>query len=80
MSKLLQIKHTLDDDDPLERGSWSSKLDFILSVVGLAIGLGKNRKSSQNSTTWLYGRILKFFQEMCGDSHICVIRMVVVLS
>lgn len=51
MSKLLQIKHTLDDDDPLERGSWSSKLDFILSVVGLAIGLGKNRKSSQNSTT-----------------------------
>lgn len=23
-----------------ERGSWSSKLDFILSVVGLAIGLG----------------------------------------
>lgn len=24
----------------LERGSWSSKLDFILSVVGLAIGLG----------------------------------------
>lgn len=24
-----------------ERGSWSSKLDFILSVVGLAIGLGK---------------------------------------
>lgn len=24
-----------------ERGSWASKLDFILSVVGLAIGLGK---------------------------------------
>lgn len=24
----------------MERGSWSSKLDFILSVVGLAIGLG----------------------------------------
>lgn len=23
-----------------ERGSWSSKMDFILSVVGLAIGLG----------------------------------------
>lgn len=23
-----------------ERGSWGSKLDFILSVVGLAIGLG----------------------------------------
>lgn len=23
-----------------ERGTWSSKLDFILSVVGLAIGLG----------------------------------------
>lgn len=24
----------------MERGAWSSKLDFILSVVGLAIGLG----------------------------------------
>lgn len=24
----------------MERGSWASKLDFILSVVGLAIGLG----------------------------------------
>lgn len=23
-----------------ERGSWASKLDFILSVIGLAIGLG----------------------------------------
>lgn len=23
-----------------DRGSWSSKMDFILSVVGLAIGLG----------------------------------------
>jgi solute carrier family 6 GABA transporter-like protein 1 len=23
-----------------ERGTWSSKLDFVLSVVGLAIGLG----------------------------------------
>ncbi|OXA62021.1 sodium- and chloride-dependent GABA transporter 1 [Folsomia candida] len=28
-----------DDDVPL-RGSWSSKLDFIMSTVGLAIGLG----------------------------------------
>ncbi|XP_059488974.1 sodium- and chloride-dependent GABA transporter 1 [Neocloeon triangulifer] len=28
------------DDDMPERGSWGSKLDFILSVVGLAIGLG----------------------------------------
>lgn len=27
-------------DNLPERGSWSSKLDFILSVVGLAIGLG----------------------------------------
>ena len=36
-----QIRNTKsDDDDPLERGSWGSKLDFILSVVGLAIGLG----------------------------------------
>lgn len=27
-------------DAAAERGSWGSKLDFILSVVGLAIGLG----------------------------------------
>lgn len=26
--------------EPHERGTWSTKLDFILSVVGLAIGLG----------------------------------------
>lgn len=35
-----QIRDTQENDDPLERGSWGSKLDFILSVVGLAIGLG----------------------------------------
>lgn len=27
-------------DDLPERGTWGSKLDFILSVIGLAIGLG----------------------------------------
>lgn len=27
-------------NDLPERGSWATKLDFILSVVGLAIGLG----------------------------------------
>ena len=37
-----QIRNTKsEEDDPLERGTWGSKLDFILSVVGLAIGLGK---------------------------------------
>lgn len=36
----LQIRNTKEEEDPLERGSWGSKLDFILSVVGLAIGLG----------------------------------------
>ncbi|KOB76386.1 Transporter, partial [Operophtera brumata] len=30
----------LTKSDLPERGSWGSKLDFILSVVGLAIGLG----------------------------------------
>lgn len=30
----------LSEDALPERGSWSNKLDFILSVVGLAIGLG----------------------------------------
>ncbi|XP_063982875.1 sodium- and chloride-dependent GABA transporter 1-like [Diachasmimorpha longicaudata] len=35
----LQINLSKDDDIP-ERGSWGSKIEFILSVVGLAIGLG----------------------------------------
>ncbi|XP_049547882.1 sodium- and chloride-dependent GABA transporter 1-like [Anopheles darlingi] len=34
-----QVTKTKEKDLP-ERGSWGSKLDFILSVVGLAIGLG----------------------------------------
>lgn len=36
-----QKKMSVSKSKPLpERGSWSSKMDFILSVVGLAIGLG----------------------------------------
>lgn len=34
-----QGKVSTEKDVPL-RGSWSSKLDFIMSTVGLAIGLG----------------------------------------
>lgn len=34
-----QIQSSKHKDLP-ERGTWGSKLDFILSVVGLAIGLG----------------------------------------
>ena len=30
----------LSEEHLPERGSWTNKLDFILSVVGLAIGLG----------------------------------------
>ena len=37
----LQVKTTSNKDDDLpSRGVWSSKLDFIMSTVGLAIGLG----------------------------------------
>jgi len=37
---ILTISHPPDEKIMPERGSWSSKLDFIMSVVGLAIGLG----------------------------------------
>ncbi|CRL08262.1 CLUMA_CG020857, isoform A [Clunio marinus] len=40
-STSIAIRNTKSEEhDPLERGTWGSKLDFILSVVGLAIGLG----------------------------------------
>ncbi|XP_035909996.1 sodium- and chloride-dependent GABA transporter 1-like [Anopheles stephensi] len=39
MSQSTKPVSKVDKDLP-ERGSWGSKLDFILSVVGLAIGLG----------------------------------------
>lgn len=39
-SSLLPQMHVVAKNDLPERGSWSTKLDFILSVVGLAIGLG----------------------------------------
>lgn len=35
-----QVQPSKDAKDLPERGTWGSKLDFILSVVGLAIGLG----------------------------------------
>lgn len=36
-----KLELELAEDSQLpERGSWTNKLDFILSVVGLAIGLG----------------------------------------
>ncbi|XP_037950523.1 sodium- and chloride-dependent GABA transporter 1-like [Teleopsis dalmanni] len=38
--KQITQKQVVKLDNLPERGSWSSKLDFILSVVGLAIGLG----------------------------------------
>lgn len=39
--ELSELDKPLVKNAPIpDRGSWSSKLDFILSVVGLAIGLG----------------------------------------
>ena len=35
-----EAKVTNPDDDLPQRGTWASKLDFIMSTVGLAIGLG----------------------------------------
>ncbi|XP_069667800.1 sodium- and chloride-dependent neutral and basic amino acid transporter B(0+)-like [Haliaeetus albicilla] len=32
--------HTSDSDENLERGNWSSKGDYLLSMVGYAVGLG----------------------------------------
>lgn len=39
MNSINQIQYMKNRDIP-ERESWSTKLDFILSVIGLAIGLG----------------------------------------
>lgn len=44
-SLLLRFFHQDDDDDAegdenKARGNWSNKLDFILSMVGYAVGLG----------------------------------------
>lgn len=39
VNSINQIQYIKSRDLP-ERGTWGSKLDFILSVVGLAIGLG----------------------------------------
>lgn len=39
MNSINQIQYMKNRDLP-ERESWSTKLDFILSVIGLAIGLG----------------------------------------
>lgn len=33
-------KFTFGEDENKERGNWSGKLDFILSTIGLAVGLG----------------------------------------
>lgn len=32
--------HASDSDENLERGNWSSKGDYLLSMVGYAVGLG----------------------------------------
>ena len=39
---ILQQKNVEDSggDENLERGNWSGKLDFLLSAIGYAVGLG----------------------------------------
>lgn len=32
--------HASDSDENLERGNWSNKADYLLSMVGYAVGLG----------------------------------------
>ncbi|XP_038630619.1 sodium- and chloride-dependent neutral and basic amino acid transporter B(0+)-like [Scyliorhinus canicula] len=32
--------HAGESDENVERGNWSSKTDYFLSVIGLAVGLG----------------------------------------
>lgn len=39
-STLTTLAAKKDDDDLPERGEWSSKIEFIFSTVGYAIGLG----------------------------------------
>jgi hypothetical protein len=38
--KKSKLKFTFGEDENKERGNWSGKLDFILSTIGLAVGLG----------------------------------------
>lgn len=35
-----QDPHVDDEDENAERGNWSSKRDYILSMIGYAVGLG----------------------------------------
>ena len=50
-----------NDDENKERGNWSGKLDFLLSAIGYAVGLGNVWRFPYKAAEGGGGRLLHVF-------------------